>query len=60
MWILAPQPGIEPAYPALEGKLLPTGPPQKFLDSSLIEVVSIYAYAHRATPQAQSLSSSSG
>ena len=27
--ILAPQPGIEPAPPALEGKILTTGPPGK-------------------------------
>ena len=27
--ILAPQPGIEPAPPALEGKVLTTGPPGK-------------------------------
>ena len=26
---LAPQPGIEPASPALEGKVLTTGPPGK-------------------------------
>ena len=29
--ILAPQPGIEPAPPALEGKVLTTGPPRKSL-----------------------------
>ena len=29
--ILAPQPGIEPAPPALEGEVLTTGPPEKFL-----------------------------
>jgi len=28
--IIAPQPGIEPAPPALEGKVLTTGPPGKF------------------------------
>ena len=27
--ILVPQPGIEPAPPALEGKILTTGPPGK-------------------------------
>ena len=27
--ILAPHPGIKPAPPALEGKVLPTGPPGK-------------------------------
>ena len=27
--IIAPQPGIEPAPPALEGKVLTTGPPGK-------------------------------
>ena len=29
--ILAPQPGIEPSPPALEGKVLTTGPPGKSL-----------------------------
>ena len=29
--ILAPQPGVEPAPPALEGKVLTTGPPGKSL-----------------------------
>ena len=28
-WILAPQPGIKPTPPALEGKVLTTGPPGK-------------------------------
>ena len=28
--ILVPQPGIEPAPPALEGEVLTTGPPRKF------------------------------
>ena len=28
--ILAPQPGVEPALPALELEVLTTGPPQKF------------------------------
>ena len=28
--ILAPQPGIEPASPALEGEVLTTGPPGRF------------------------------
>ena len=32
--ILAPRPGIEPAPPALEGKVLTTGPPGKSLDCS--------------------------
>ena len=32
--ILAPQPGIEPTPPALEGEVLTTGPPGKSLDSS--------------------------
>ena len=31
--ILAPQPGIEPAPPALEGEVLTTGPPRKSLES---------------------------
>ena len=31
MGILAPQPGIEPAPPALEGKVLTTGLPRKSL-----------------------------
>ena len=30
--ILAPQPGTEPTIPALEGKVLTTGPPGKTLD----------------------------
>ena len=30
--ILAPRPGIEPASPALEGRLLTTGPPGKSRD----------------------------
>ena len=29
--ILAPRPGIEPSSPALEGGVLTTGPPGKFL-----------------------------
>ena len=33
--ILAPQPGIEPATPALEGGVLTTGSPKKFLTSTL-------------------------
>ena len=33
--ILAPWPGIEPAPPALEGKVLTTGPPGKALHVSL-------------------------
>ena len=28
--ILAPQPGIEPEFPALDGEVLTTGPPGKF------------------------------
>ena len=35
--ILAPQPGIEPALPALEGKVLTTGPPEKSLKRFLRE-----------------------
>ena len=31
--VLASQPGIKPAPPALEGKVLTTGPPGKFLGS---------------------------
>ena len=34
--ILAPQPGIEPAPPALEGKVLTTGPPEKSQDLPFI------------------------
>ena len=30
--ILVPPPGTEPEYPALEGKVLTTGPPRKSLD----------------------------
>ena len=33
--ILAPQPGIEPTLPALEGEVLTTGPPGKSLPFSL-------------------------
>ena len=33
--ILAPQPGIEPTLPALEGEVLTTGPPGKSLRSIL-------------------------
>ena len=29
VWDLAPQPGIEPAHPALEGRVSTTGPPGK-------------------------------
>ena len=29
MWILAPQPGIEPSPPTMEGKVITTGPPGK-------------------------------
>ena len=31
--LLAPQPGIEPAPPELEGEVLTTGPPGKFPDA---------------------------
>ena len=31
VWDLSPQPGIEPASPALEGGFFTTGPPGKFL-----------------------------
>ena len=31
--IVAPQPEIKPAFPALEGKVLPTGPPGKSLSA---------------------------
>ena len=34
--IPAPQPGIEPAPSALEGKVLTTGPPGKSLNTHLI------------------------
>ena len=34
--IIAPQPGIEPAPPALEGKVLTTGPPGKSQKSFII------------------------
>ena len=32
--ISAPRPGIQPSAPALEGKVLTTGPPGKSLDST--------------------------
>ena len=35
--ILAPQPGIEPALPALEGKVLTTGLPGKSLDRPILK-----------------------
>ena len=34
--ILAPQPGIEPAPPALEGEILTAGPPGKSITSYLM------------------------
>ena len=40
--ILVPQPGIEPAYPALEGRFFTTGPRGKSLEFFLIEVQLIY------------------
>ena len=36
--ILAPQPGTEPTTPALEGKVLTTGPPGKSLDQLNFEL----------------------
>ena len=36
--ILAPQPGIEPPSPALEGKVLTTGPPGKSLSLSFLRI----------------------
>ena len=39
--ILAPQPGIEPAPPALEGEVLTTGPPGKSLLEDFLITVSI-------------------
>ena len=37
LWLqgLAPQPGIEPAPPALEGKVLTTGQPEKSQEQTL-------------------------
>ena len=35
--VLAPQPGIKPTPPALEGKVLTTGPPGKSLERSILE-----------------------
>ena len=34
-WILAPQPGIKPARPALEGKVVSAGTPGESLEISL-------------------------
>ena len=34
--ILAPQPGIKPTPPALEGKVLTTGPPGRSYDEDLV------------------------
>ena len=38
MWDLLPQPGIEPKPPALDGRVLTTGPPGKSLQSPLFLV----------------------
>ena len=40
MWVLAPQPGIELAPPALEDEIFTTGPPGK----SPVEIFSLYAF----------------
>ena len=40
--ILAPQPGLEPAPPALESRFLTTGPPGK----SLEETIRVDEYVH--------------
>ena len=40
--VLAPQPGIEPAPPALEGEVLTTGPPGK--PNGIFFVDSLYIY----------------
>ena len=39
--ILAPQPGIEPAPPALEGEVLTTGLPGKSLNIDLYSILSL-------------------
>ena len=39
--ILAPQPGIEPTPPALEGKVLTTGPPGKSLNPIFEELKTV-------------------
>ena len=38
LWLegLAPQPGIEPAPPALEGEVLTTGQPEKSQEQTLV------------------------
>lgn len=36
MWNPAPQPGIEPQLPALEGEVLPTGLPGKALNTDIL------------------------
>ena len=37
--ILAPQPGIEPSPPALEGDVLPPGPPGESLEYVIITLL---------------------
>ena len=45
LWLqgLAPQPGIEPAPPALEGKVLTTGPPGNSLSFMLFHLILYYS-----------------
>ena len=40
--IEAPRPGIEPALPALDGKVLTTGPPRKSLSGSHLLFLHMY------------------
>ena len=40
---LVPWPGIEPAPPALEGRILTTGPPEESLSSRSDVMVPIYS-----------------
>ena len=45
MWDLSPQPGIEPTSPALEGKVLTTGLPEKSL-------ILVFISTHPGDPRA--------
>ena len=44
--ILAPQPGIEPASPALEGEVLTTGPARKSLMASIFNHVPLLPFSY--------------
>ena len=44
MWILVPQPGIEPTSPLLEGRFFTTGTPDKSLLFSLDVIPVVFEY----------------